>query len=90
MLRIIRDNTPETGLKLFGINFGDPIKKDAMATLQQWERLEKENANFVVHSKTRIRYPIRKEMEIPRMISFIVCSGQPIKTLIVRHNNKNL
>ena len=75
MLRIIRENSPVTGLKLFGINFGDPNKKDPMTALQQWEKLETSKSEIDGISTDKIRYPIKMDMEIPKSISFIAHPG---------------
>ena len=78
MLRIIRENKPETGLQLFGINFSDPLKKYPMTTLQQWENMKKTKSTALITSAKKIRYPTRMEMEIPTSVSFIADPGMVI------------
>ena len=78
MLRVIRENTPETGVKLVGIHFGDPIKRNAMSTLQQWEGVKTliESNPVIPNATTRPRYPTKLEMEIPTKVAFIAFPGK--------------
>ena len=73
---MIRENKPETGVKLFGINFADPLKKGPMTTLQQWERLDETDVQSLSCRNGKIRYPIKAEMEIPTSISCIAFPGK--------------